>query len=158
MKPTLPTRRRFLGTCSTLAVTAAMGPTAALAGTAPNQRLLKEISYASFAALLHREFIVRREKQFLGALVLTEARKLTEKFPARTKSPDAGNEKFTLLFSGPHRRPLAQGTYTFEQAELGRFDMFIAPVGSGNESQLYYEATFNRPVVSDPASRAIKPY
>jgi hypothetical protein len=158
MKPSHPTRRRFLGTCSTLAISAAMGPTAALAGTSPAQSLLKEISYASFAARLHKEFIVRREKQFLGALVLIEARKLTDKFPARTKSLDAGNEKFTLLFSGPRRRPLAQDTYTFEQAGLGRFDMFIAPVGLANESQLYYEATINRPVASDPANRTLKPY
>ena len=154
MKPTLPTRRRFLGACSTLAITAAMGPTAALAGTAPNQRLLTQISYASFAARLHKQFIVRRDRQTLGALVLTEARKLTDKFPAATKSQDAGNEKFILLFSGPRRKPLPQDTYTFEQPGLGRFDMFIAPVGPGNESQLYYEATFNRPAVGAAAKPA----
>jgi hypothetical protein len=54
-------------------------------------------------------------------------------------------ECFSLLFTGPAERPLAQRTYRFSHERLGSFDLFIVPVGGdGNARQ--YEAVFNRRV------------
>ena len=144
MNPKLP-RRRFLGTCSTLAFIAAIGPAIALKAVASKQRLLQEISRADFSAQARKAFLVRDGQKVLGALTLTEVRELATQLLVKGKALDSGNEKFSLLFSGSYRRPLSQDTYTFEQAQLGRFEMFIVPVGRKDESQLYYEATFNRP-------------
>src|SRR4051812_4173245 len=152
MNPKLPTRRRFLGTCSTLAITAAMGPASALKAAVSRQRFASEISYADFAARVHKAFLVRNGDKVLGALTLAQTRELSAKPAANGKALDAGSEQFSLLFSGSRRRPLGQDTYTFEQAQLGRFDMFIVPVGRNDESLNYYEATFNRA----PATRNVK--
>ncbi len=61
-------------------------------------------------------------------------------------APDAWNEKFSLLFRGLPSQPLAQDTYLFEHRMLGRFAMFIVPIGSRNAGYRLYEAIFNRPV------------
>ena len=65
---------------------------------------------------------------------------------ASMNSEDASNEKFSLLFSGPAGEPLSQDTHNFEHLRIGRFQMFIGPVGPREPGHRYYEAVFNRPV------------
>lgn len=55
----------------------------------------------------------------------------------------ARHESFSLFFDGPADRPLAQRTYSFEHERLGRFDLFIVPVGN-ERGRLQYQAVFNR--------------
>ena len=64
---------------------------------------------------------------------------------------DEGGEKFSLLFRGDAIRPLGQNTYAFEHARIGRFEMFIVPIGREDQGQCHYEAVFHR---SPPESRA----
>jgi len=54
-------------------------------------------------------------------------------------------ESFALFFGGPADRVLPQRIYGFESAALGRFEMFIVPVGRDAQSTRY-QATFNRQV------------
>jgi hypothetical protein len=52
--------------------------------------------------------------------------KAISKIPARI----AGKESFSLLFVGPsNAKDLTQDTYIFEHAVLGRFSLFLVPVG-----------------------------
>jgi len=51
-------------------------------------------------------------------------------------------EPFSLLFHGPADMVLAQSTYKFEHDHIGKFDMFIVPVGP-DEKGMRYEAIFN---------------
>jgi hypothetical protein len=78
-------------------------------------------------------------------VILVEARPQPTIRPGALPSPDAGNEKFSLLFEGAKDRPLEQNTYTFEHSALGRFLIFIVPVFSAASPQACYEAIFNRP-------------
>jgi hypothetical protein len=52
-------------------------------------------------------------------------------------------ECFSAYFAGSKTLPLDQGTYVMHHRELGTFQLFIVPAGSGRK-QHYYEALFNR--------------
>ncbi len=54
-----------------------------------------------------------------------------------------GYESFALVFRGEVNDRLNQGTYRFEHAALGAFDLFIVPVAQDLTGR-YYEAVFNR--------------
>ena len=59
------------------------------------------------------------------------------------KSRIAGKESFSLLFErDAHGQPFTQDTYPVEHSALGKFSLFIVPVGS--ESGEHYEAIFTR--------------
>lgn len=53
------------------------------------------------------------------------------------------NDAFALLFSGPPDPALPQRRYFMEHEHIGRFEVFIVPVGRDGE-RLLYEAIFNR--------------
>ena len=60
------------------------------------------------------------------------------------KAPvEPGKECFTLLFRG-ESIALPQGTYTVDHTALGRFALFLVPVGSDNNGVQGYLATINR--------------
>jgi hypothetical protein len=63
--------------------------------------------------------------------------------PARPTGKEARGESFMLLFHGPSDRMLPQGTYAFTHDELGRFDLFIVPIGQA-PGVFQYQAVFNR--------------
>jgi hypothetical protein len=146
----MPTRRRFLAKCSTLAVTASIVPSVVLeAGSGRKYLSLDQIRYDDFAAQLKSYFLAYGQAASPVAVRLVEARRLAPHALALANAADAQNEKFSLLFSGPLSKPLAQNTYTFEHQRIGRFSLFIVPIGHEDRSRLYYEATFNRPVSAE---------
>jgi len=142
--PSQPTRRRFLVNCSVLAAAATVAP-ATLGGPARGRAVaLEQIGPADFARQLNTPFVVRPERATPTQLVLVEIRPLA--LPnAAPNAEDARNEKFALLFRGSLASPLTQNTYSFEHYRVGRFEMFIVPIGYLDQSQCYYEAIFNRP-------------
>jgi hypothetical protein len=139
------TRRQFLRDGTVAAAGAWMIQSAGSLVAAPLKAVpLEQISFGSFAALQNTVFRVQGE----GAttpLELVEARMVGSHPNSSPDAPDAQNEKFALLFAGSLAQPLTQNTYWFEQPRLGRFAMFIAPIGREDPSRLYYEAIFNRP-------------
>lgn len=72
-------------------------------------------------------------------VTLTE---VTDMMPANTTQA-AGRECFSLLFRG-EAIALPQGTYTVEHASLGRFALFLVPVGADARGVQGYLATINR--------------
>ncbi|MDQ6631800.1 MAG: hypothetical protein M3Y82_08580 [Verrucomicrobiota bacterium] len=59
-------------------------------------------------------------------------------------------ETFSLMFRGSKDQPLQQSSYQFEHPKIGRFVMFIVPVGDAAAltGSRYYQAVFNRPAQS----------
>src|ERR1044071_6794722 len=55
----------------------------------------------------------------------------------------AGQVQFSIQFQGPENPFLPQRIYTLEHEALGRFELFLVPVGK-NSSGFEYEAVFNR--------------
>ena len=63
----------------------------------------------------------------------------------RRPPPDAYNEKFSLIFSGPRAELLPQDVFTLEHPRLGRMDLFLVPIFTRNPQKMDYEVIFNRP-------------
>ena len=61
-----------------------------------------------------------------------------------TSLSSPGNVQFSIQFQGPGNVFLPQRIYTLEHEILGRFDLFLVPVGK-NSNGFEYEAVFNRP-------------
>ena len=55
----------------------------------------------------------------------------------------ARQERFSLVFRGPHDRLQQQGLYPMQHDQLGAFELFLVPVGE-DTAGIYYEAVFNR--------------
>lgn len=54
----------------------------------------------------------------------------------------AGLERFSVFFSGPAEFLLPQHTYALMHEKMGKFDIFLVPIGRG-ERGFRYEAVFN---------------
>ena len=82
---------------------------------------------------------------------------VTDMMPAKTP-PEPGKECFALLFRG-ESIALPQGTYTVDHAALGRFALFLVPVGADDNGVQGYLATINRLsysssiIISPPGSK-----
>jgi hypothetical protein len=99
---------------------------------------LDKLTLATFLPVVNTLFRVRVSDSAFVELQLTRAT------PARHSRPDGGDHKsFSLFFSGPGDRSLEQRTYLFEHDQIGRFDLFMVPVGRSGKG-LEYQAVFNR--------------
>ena len=105
-----------------------------------NEISLEELSVERLAELVGPGFGIAMPGAAPVGLELT-----TVTSPRVTEASGAGarHESFSLLFDGPADRPLAQRTYPFEHERLGRFDLFIVPVGN-ERGRMQYQAVFNR--------------
>jgi hypothetical protein len=107
-----------------------------------------ERSPSSAASSLNKEhFLTQLNKQFvIGQGKQQLATKLVDvsdiKLAKGGVSPRRNKEGFTLTFKG--ERGLQQDTYTIENAKLGKFSMFIVPVGGKEDSTVTYVAVVNR--------------
>jgi hypothetical protein len=101
---------------------------------------LEDLDLSVFASLVNSTFFVRQESGDRVELVLAEA-KPVHAAGARTV---ARTRCFSLVFQGPDRLFLPQKIHTFEHASIGRFALFIVPVGQ-KQGCVEYQAVFNRP-------------
>lgn len=145
-------RRQFLKHFSQFGAATVLAPGALLAeGIRPRGRLrlrpvpLEQLTFAAFAYHLHRSFTVYADVSTAVEMQLVEATPSVPASPQAWAAPDAGNEKFSLIFRGPPEPFLPQSIYLFEHEEIGRFGMFVAPIGSSDPEHYYYQAIFNRP-------------
>jgi hypothetical protein len=92
---------------------------------------------AQFAAALQSTCRVRIDTGMVVELVLIEAT------AGRGRTASEDRESFSVIFQGPGDRLLPQRTYSLEHDILGRFDLFIVPVGQ-DQSGFQYQAIFNR--------------
>ena len=102
---------------------------------------LEQLGFDSFAGLAKTKFRVWIDAQNSVDLELLEIT------PPRTAPAGGANglkyESFTLEFLGPVDRLLPQRMYWFESAPIGRFELFIVPIGR-DQNGTWYQATFNR--------------
>ena len=146
----MQSRRSFLSVCSAISAAALVFPKGLLARAAlPSwrQASLEDLSCETFAGQLNTTFWIQAAPARSIAVKLDEVRLRRDKplQPGQRPAGDAGNEKFSLFFTGRRSEMLPQETYTFEHGALGRFDLFIVPVGTRNPHKIYYEMVFNRP-------------
>ena len=100
------------------------------------------LTLQDFAA--HRNEVFRLEMPVALDLVLAEVQ----------ESSNEQIEQFSLIFSGPLRPALHQGTYVLEHPERGPTAIFLVPIGPRGE-QMHYEAVFARLIAAArPASRS----
>jgi hypothetical protein len=57
-------------------------------------------------------------------------------------------EAFSLIFHGPAQPFMPQGTYRLHNEALGDLDLFLVPIGHGQDGY-EYEAVFNRLIRPD---------
>ena len=112
-----------------------------------NFESLARISYSQLAAQINTPFRVYAPSGRVVELRLLKA-PFTAPFsivPGRRPPADTGNEKFSLIFSGPPNELLPDAIHQFEHEELGRFDMYIGQVGPRDSERVRYQSVFNRP-------------
>ncbi len=72
--------------------------------------------------------------------------KLIEVTPVGSRSGGSGavaqRDAFSIVFRGPAEPVLPQRIYTLEHTKLGRFELFLVPIGPGADG-MRYEAVFN---------------
>ncbi len=140
-------RRNFLKT-GTLGVICAGVPAALASSVAGEPIIPPEISESdedalvtltqdAFAPHINSTFFVYSNHRKVS-LRLRSITDLKAKSPHPTRI--AGKESFSLLFQGS--RSLPQETYVLEHGKLGRFSLFLVPVGK--QSQKHHEAIIVR--------------
>jgi hypothetical protein len=102
---------------------------------------LEQLTFESFAGLLKTKFRIALDAEDGTELELSE---LT---PPQTGVAGGANgqtyENFSLIFLGTPDRVLPQKIYTFESAQLGRFELFIVPIAR-DQNGTRYQAIFSR--------------
>ena len=95
---------------------------------------MDNLTHATLSENLNGDFEVRVDDSTKVKLVLFEVSELRD-------APR--NHFFSVLFRGPAESMLPQGLYAMENESMGRFEIFIVPVGV-TEAGYEYEAVFNR--------------
>jgi len=66
-----------------------------------------------------------------------------ELFEVSEKDPSAAVEQFSLMFRGPLAPFCPQAIYTLEHEKLGKFDLFLVPLGP-DSAGMRYQVIFSR--------------
>jgi hypothetical protein len=93
------------------------------------------LTVASFAERLGSRF--RLELGSASALEL----ELTQAIPLPSHARDV-RAPFSIVFRGPREPVLPQSIYALEDAQFGRLELFIVPIGP-DAAGMRYEAVFN---------------
>ncbi|HEV7376753.1 MAG TPA: hypothetical protein VGN95_18710 [Pyrinomonadaceae bacterium] len=96
--------------------------------------MLETLNLASFSEHLNTKFRIHPDDSTVVETELIEAVD-DESTPSQ--------ERFSLIFRGPHQPYLAQSLYRIEHDKMGTLNLFLVPVGK-NEDGFEYQAVFNR--------------
>ncbi len=103
--------------------------------------MIDKASTSTFSPYLNQKFRIR-----LGAAEVIELdlAEIAEAPPAVARAAAARGQRapFSLFFRGPMRPIMPQRIYALEHPELGRFDLFLLPIGPDGTG-MRYEAVFN---------------
>jgi hypothetical protein len=137
------TRRRLLaGFAGGVGGLAVFGLLPALESLTGKPRAAVELTEGTFTRLVGTSFRVGVAADRAVTLKLISVRPLAARSGLPT-SPAPTGEGFAPLFSGSLSEGFGQGTYTVDHRSMGRFEMFLVPVGPAGPDQRY-EAVFNR--------------
>ena len=100
---------------------------------------LTDLNYERFAAVNGTTFQVSNGTGDSVPLKLVEVSQARQRPGQSTRAM----ESFSLLFAGPKTRFLQQQLYDFAHETMGRFPLFIVPVGQ-DATTFHYEAVFSR--------------
>ena len=103
------------------------------------QTALEDLNLSVFTPLVNSTFFVCRDAGERIELVLVEAKPIL----ARGAQVDVRTGSFSLFFHGPDTHFLPQQIHTFQHEKLGRFPLFVVPIGKG-QGTFEYQAVFNR--------------
>ena len=149
----MSTRRKFLLDCSAAVAGLALVPVSPVAvatmagGDLPT---LEQLRYPVLAGQINTLFRIRLSERVVQLRLLkAPLARPTPVTPGRRPPGDAGNEKFSLIFSGPKDALLPSAIHQFEHRHLGRFEMYIGRIGSPEADSVRYEAVFNKPVAKE---------
>ena len=102
--------------------------------------MLDQVTVSTFAGHVGGPFRICPEDARPVAVTLIEAESLGP------ETADAGRPNrrraFSLVFRGPMEPVLPQRIYAMEHEALGRFELFLVPIGP-DEVGMRYEAVFN---------------
>jgi hypothetical protein len=101
-------------------------------GIAPAGSGPRYLRLATYVPLVGSTFLIHRE----GSLPLSV------KLVSATELPGVG-DSFSLVFRGPLHSEVSQQVSSIEHRSLGRFELFVAPVGRGVKGQ-DFQAVINR--------------
>jgi hypothetical protein len=104
-----------------------------------NETPSSDLTCARFAAAMDTIFHVSDGSKETVPLKLVEVKERSH----RSRDSAQQGDSFSLLFTGPRARLLPQRLYWFAHETMGRFELFIVPVGQDADS-FSYEAVFNR--------------
>jgi hypothetical protein len=96
----------------------------------------------TFLPLVKTRFQAGLEPANYVEMELVEATAIPSPPLAKTLAAPA-QAAFSLIFHGPENRFLPQRSYAFEHARLGRFELFIVPIGQ-QPGFFQYQAIINR--------------
>ena len=143
-------RRKFLRAGTLVAIAAGL-PMKTLADTLSQPSSLLSTNFhpnadlslnrETFSRYLNTKFSFALGDAKAVAVKLVEVSNLTPK--TAKLSAANGKECFSAVFIGSHKTPLRQETYVVTHESMGKFAMFVVPVG-GNKEGVHYEAVFNR--------------
>lgn len=139
------TRRNFIHSSATAALAATLGGSAlgrdsglypVSRGKGPDP--MSYLSREHFEPFINTAIRIRNEAGRTAVVRLRETVDLKNQI-----NTDRGftGESFRLSFDFPRKMDLAEGTYYFDHENLGRFYLFLAPIGG---SGIHYEAIVNR--------------
>jgi hypothetical protein len=128
-----------------LAAAAALAPAAAWGRPIRLRQVpLSALSVAAFEEQLHTSFWVRPTGGGIVEMTLQKAESLSPSTVPARRASSVSWESFSLIFSGAPDEVLPQETYDFEHAEIGRFSMFVVPIGLPEGDEQRYQAIFSR--------------
>jgi len=129
-------RREFLAGYGSALLASSIG----LSLAAPAQGAAKGLAPLSgplgkeqFTAYINQHFWVHAQNHRQSELTLVAVTEGT---------PRPKHREFALTFAGRETEPLGAGTYNFEHASSGRFQLYLEPAGQGPQG-LYYRADFS---------------
>ena len=105
-----------------------------------------ELTLQAFMPLLHAKFHAVLPDERRAELELVEVESVRNS--NRRTGPGLVQETFSLCFRGASGESLPQTTYVLEQESLGRFELFIVPIGQ-EDGCVRYQAVFNRLVAPE---------
>jgi hypothetical protein len=139
------TRRKFIESSAMAALAVAIGNAAAGPALGRDSGLFAKdphpLSYLKrehFEPFIDTAVRIGNDEGRTAVVMLREAADLKNRINAER---GYAGESFRLTFESPRKTDLGQGTYHFEHENLGRFSLFLVPIGG---SGIHYEAIINR--------------
>jgi hypothetical protein len=145
-------RRKFLRAGTLFAVAAGVPVAKVLAAGTSEQRGAAKasntgkgsrwLSREAFARELNTKFSFSHPEIPAATLQLVKVNDLTPS-EGRPSASATGKECFSAVFLGSKNTSLRQETYSVTHSSLGKFELFVVPVGDNLKGQ-HFEAVFNR--------------